>query len=91
MGSKAKGHTDRFEVSEGDKLHNVPEDRLALGRAQDPVIPVQDLHISEVGVAHAHDDNGQRLIRPAHNSLPCVGHVCHHSVGKDQQDVISLQ
>lgn len=87
---RERGHTDRFKVSEGNELDNVPEDRFALWGAQDPIVPIQDLHVCEVGIAHAHDDNGQRLIGGAHYSLACVGHVCHHAIGEDQQDVISL-
>jgi len=82
--------TNRLEVPEGHKLDNVPEDRLPLGRAQDPVVPVQDLHVREVCVAHAHDDDGQRLVGGAHDGLARVRHVGHHAVRQDEQDVVAL-
>lgn len=50
--------THRFKVSEGHKLDNVPQDGFSFRRAQDTVIAVQDLHVSEVGVPHTHDDDG---------------------------------
>lgn len=80
-----------FEVLEGDKLDNVPEDRLPFGRAQDPIIAVQDLHVREVSVAHAHDDDGHRQVGRVHNGLPCVCHVCDDTVRQDQQDEVFLR
>lgn len=82
--------THRFKVSEGHKLDNVPQDRFSFWRAQDTVISIQDLHVSEVGVPHTHDDNGQRLVGGTHDGLPCVRHVGHHTVREDQQDVVFL-
>lgn len=83
--------TDRFKVSKGHKLHDVSENRLSLRRAQHSVVSVQDLHVSEVGVAHAHDDDGEGLVGGAHNGLARVRHVRHHAVGEDEQDVVPLQ
>lgn len=83
--------TDRFEVSEWHELHNVPEDRFALWRAQDAVVPVQNLHVCEVGVAHSHDDDGEGLVGGSDNGLARVRHVCHHAVSEDEQDVVPLE
>lgn len=83
--------TDRFEVSERHKLHNVPEDGFALRWAQDAVVPVQNLHVCEVGVAHSHDDDGQRLIGASDDGLARVCHVGHHAISKDEQDVVTLE
>lgn len=80
-----------FEVLEGDKLHDVPEDRLPLGRTQDPVVAVQDLHVGEVSVAHAHDDDGHGQVGGVHDGLPRVGHVGDDAVRQDQQDEVFLQ
>ena len=82
--------TNRFEVSEGHKLDNVPKDRLSLWRAQDPVISVQDLHVCEVCVAHADDDDGQGLVGGSHDGLARVRHVGHHAVRQDEQNVVPL-
>lgn len=83
--------TDRFEVSEWHKLHNVPEDGFALRRAQNTVVPVQNLHVCEVGVAHSHDDDGQGLIGGSDDGLARVRHVGHHTISEDEQDVVTLE
>ena len=75
--------TDRFEISEGHKLYNIPEDRLSFGRAKDSVIPIQDLHVREIGVADADDNDGQGLVGGAHDGLARVRHVRHHAVRED--------
>lgn len=82
--------THRFKVSEGHELDNVPQDRFSFWRAQDTVIPIQDLHVSEVGVPYTHDDDGQRLVGGTHDGLPRVRHVGHHAIREDQQDVVFL-
>lgn len=46
-----------FEVSEGHELNDVSKDWLSLGRPQDPIVTIQHLHVAEVGIAHAHDDD----------------------------------
>lgn len=79
-----------FEVLEGDKLDDVAEDWLALGRTQDPVVAVEDLHVGEVGVAHADDDDGHGQVRGVHNGLPRVRHVGDDAVRQDQQDEVFL-
>lgn len=82
--------THMFEVLEGDELDDVAQDRLALGRPQDPVVAVQDLHVGEVGVAHADDDDGHGEVGGVHDGLPRVGHVGDDAVGQDEQDEVLL-
>lgn len=84
-------NTDRFEVSEGHKLHNVPEDRFTLWWPQDSIISVQNLHVCEVGIAHTDNNNGERLVGGSNNGFTCVSHICHYTVCEDEQDVVSLQ
>lgn len=84
-------HTDRFEVSERDELHNVPEDRLALRWPQDAIVSIQDLHICEICIAHSDNDDGERLVGRSDNGFTCVRHVCDHAICEDEQDVVSLQ
>lgn len=79
-----------FEVLERDKLDDVTEDRLAFGRTQDPIVPVKDLHVGEVSVAHSNDDDGHGQVRGVHNGLPCVRHVGDDAVRQDQQDEVFL-
>ena len=87
---KRKKKTNRFEVSEGHKLNDVSKNQLSLGRAQNPVVSVQDLHVCEVCVAHADDNDGQGLVGGAHDGLACVRHVCHHAIRQDEQNVVPL-
>lgn len=82
--------THVLELPERDELDYVTEDGLALGGAQDAVVPIQDLHVGEVGVAHPHDDDGHGKVGGADDGLPCVRHVRHHSVRQDQQDEVLL-
>lgn len=84
-------NTNRFEVSKGHKLNNVPENRLALWWAEHSIVAVQNLHVCEVGIPHTDDDNGERLVRGSHNGLTSVRHVCHHTISEDEQDVVTLQ
>lgn len=89
--SGAVEETDRFEVSEWYELHDVPEDRFALWWAQDSVVPIQNLHVCEVGVAHTHDDDGEGLVGGSDNGLARVRHVSDHAIGEDEQDVVPLE
>lgn len=82
--------THVLELAEGHELDDVAQHGLALGGAQHAVVPVQDLHVREVGVAHADDDDGHGQVGGADDGLPRVRHVRHHAVGQDQQDEILL-
>lgn len=82
--------THVFEVLEGDELDDVAEDGLALRWAQDPVVPVQYLHVGEICVAHADDDDRHGQVGRVHNGLPRVGHVGDDAVRQDQQDEVFL-
>lgn len=79
-----------LELSEGDELHNVPHDRLAFGGAKDPIIPIQDLHVREVSVAHPHNDDGHGQVGGPDDGFPRVRHVSHNPVSQDQQDEVLL-
>lgn len=79
-----------FEVSEGHELNDVSKDRLSLGRPQDPVVAIQHLHVAEVGIAHAHDDDRHGEVGGVDDGLPGVSHVCDDAVGQDQQDEVLL-
>lgn len=83
--------THVFEVLERDKLDDVAEDGLPLWRAQDPIVPVQDLHVREVGVSHADDDDGHGQVGGVHDGLARVCHVGDDAVGQDQQDEVLLR
>lgn len=80
-----------FEVLEGDKLDDVPQDGLPLRRTQDPVVPVQYLHVGEVGVPHADDDDRHGQVGGVHDGLPRVRHVGDDAVCQDQQDEVLLR
>lgn len=80
-----------FEVAEGDKLDDVPEDGLSFGRPKDPVVAVQHLHVAEVGVPDADDDDGHGEVGGLHDGLPRVGHVGDDAVRQDEQDEVLLE
>lgn len=46
-----------FEVSEWHKLNNVTEDRLSLGRSEDPIVAVQHLHVTKIGISNSNNDD----------------------------------
>lgn len=79
-----------FEVLEGNKLDNVAEDGLSLWRTQDPVVSVQYLHVREVRVSHANDDDGHGQVGGVHDGLARVCHVGDDAIRQDQQDEILL-
>lgn len=79
-----------FEVLERDKLDDVAEDGLPLWRTQDPVIPVQNLHVGEVRISHTDDDDRHGQVGGVHDGLARVRHVGNDAVCQDQQDEILL-
>lgn len=83
--------THMFEVAEGDKLDDVPEDGFSFGRSQDPIVAVQHLHVAEVGVPDPDDDDGHGQVGGLDNGLPGVGHVGDDAVRQDQQDEVLLE
>lgn len=84
------GATYILELPEGHKLDNVTHYGLALGGAQDAIIPIQDLHVGEVCIAHTHDDDGHGQVGGPDNGLPCVSHIGHDTICQDQQDEVLL-
>lgn len=79
-----------LKVTEGHELDNVSEDGFSFGRAQNAVIAIQHLHITEVCVAYSHNDNGHGEVGGVYDGLPRVRHVCYNSICQDQQNEILL-
>ena len=79
-----------FEVPEGHELDDVAKDGLSLGRPQNPIVAIQHLHVTEVCVAHSHDDDRHGEVGGMDDGLPRVGHVCDDPVSQDQQDEVLL-
>ena len=82
--------THLLEVSEGHELHDVSQGRFARGRAQVPVIAVQELHGAEVGPAHPHDDDGHGQARGVDDGGARLVQVRDNAVRDDQQDEVLL-
>lgn len=80
-----------FEVTKGDELDDVPEDRLSFGGTQDPVIAVQHLHVAEVGVPDSNDDDRHGEVGGLDDGLPRVRHVGDDAVRQDEQDEVLLR
>jgi len=91
MFSSQENPTHVLEVAERDELDDVPEDGFSFGRPQDPVVAVQHLHVAEVGVPDADDDDGHGEVGGLHDGLPGVGHVGDDAVRQDQQDEVLLR
>lgn len=83
--------THMFEVAKGDKLDDVPEDGFSFGRPQDPVIPIQHLHVTEVSVPYPDDNDGHRKMGGLDDGFPGVGHVGDDAVSQDQQNEVLLE
>lgn len=80
-----------FEVPKWHKLDNVSKHRLALGWPQDPIIAIQHLHVTKIGVPHPNDDDWHGKVRGMDNGLSGVSHVCDDAIRQDQQDEILLK
>lgn len=80
-----------FEVPKWHKLDNISKHRLALGRPQDPIITIQHLHVTKIGVPHPDDDDWHGKVRGMDNGLSGVSHVCDDAVRQNQQDEILLK
>lgn len=82
--------THMFEVAEGHKLHNVPQDRFSFRRAEDSIITIQHLHVAEICAAYANDDDGHGQVRGVDDGFSCICHICDHSIGQDEQYEVFL-
>lgn len=45
-----------LEVTEWDKLYNVPRSGFTRPCPKEAIVRVESIHILKVGIAHAHDD-----------------------------------
>lgn len=79
-----------FEVVEWHELNNVSQDRFSFRRAEYSIIPIQHLHVAEIRVAHADDDDRHGQVGGVDDGLSCVCHICDHSICQDQQYKIFL-
>lgn len=79
-----------FEVVEGHKLHNVPQDGFSFRRAEDSIITVQHLHVTEIRAAYADNDDGHGQVRGVDDGLSSVRHICDHTVRQYEQDEVLL-
>ena len=80
-----------LELPEWYKLDDVPHGRLAGSRAQNSVIPIQELHSTEVRPPHPNNDDGHGQTRGVDDGLAGVVHVCDHAVSDDEQNKVLLQ
>mmetsp|Transcript_26131 Transcript_26131/g.66524 ORF Transcript_26131/g.66524 Transcript_26131/m.66524 type:complete len:231 (-) Transcript_26131:639-1331(-) len=77
-----------LEVAELDKLHDVALRGLAM-RGQPHLVAVQDLHVGELGVADAHDEDGHGQLRGLDDGAHRVVHVHDLAVRQDEQHVVA--
>lgn len=76
-------YTHMFEVAEGHKLHNVPQDWFSFRRAEDSIITIQHLHVAEIRAAYAYDDDRHGQVGGVNDGLSCICHVCDYSIRQD--------
>lgn len=72
-----------FEVTEGDKLDDVSEDRLSFGWSENPVIAIQHLHVTEVGVPNSNNNDRHGQVGRLDDGLPRVRHVSDDAIRQD--------
>mmetsp|Transcript_43500 Transcript_43500/g.75304 ORF Transcript_43500/g.75304 Transcript_43500/m.75304 type:complete len:303 (+) Transcript_43500:350-1258(+) len=78
------------ELVHGHELDDVPLGPLPRCRGYALVVPVQDFHGLEVGVADPDDDDGQRQRGGVHNGLLRVLHVVDDPICQYHKNVIGL-
>lgn len=83
--------THILEVPEGHELDDVASRGHPSGATQGTVVTVQQPHVREVGIAHAHDDDGHGQVGGPHDGGAGLGHVTHHSVCEHQQHRVLLR
>lgn len=79
-----------FEVSEWHKLNDVAKNRLSLGRSQDPIVPIQHLHVTEISISYSNYNDRHGEMGGMDNGFACIGHVCDDAIRQNQQDEILL-
>lgn len=83
--------THILEVPERHELDNVASRGHPSGATQGTVVSIQEPHVREVGIAHAHDDDGHGQAGGAHNGGAGLSHVAHHTVREHQQHRVLLR
>jgi hypothetical protein len=79
-----------LEVAEGNELHDVPRGSLSRSGSQQSIIRVEVVHVLEVGITHADDDDGEGKIRGVNDLLDAALHVGNDSVGDHEEDPVDL-
>jgi len=80
-----------LELPVRHKLDDVSNGRLSDLRAQASIVPVQELHGTEVGPPDANDDDGHGQAGGVDDGAARLIHVCDHSVSDDQQNKVLLR
>lgn len=79
-----------FEVPEGHKLDDVSKNRFSSRWIQDPFTTVQHLHVTEISIANANNNDGHGEVGGLNDGLPCVGHVSNDTICQDEEDEVLL-
>ena len=73
-----------------DKLYNVPFCWSAISSLQDPIVPVQEVHVTEVCIPYPHNDEGHGQTGGIDNGVPGLVHVRDDSISQQEQNIVSL-
>lgn len=87
---KERKKTYIFKLPERHKLDDVSHGRLPSHRAQSSIVPIQELHGGEVCIPHSYNDDGHRQTRGVDDGIARLIHVCDHSIGDDEENIILL-
>lgn len=91
FGREGAPGTHILEVPERHELDDVASRGHPSGAAQGTIVAVQQSHVREIGIAHAHNDDGHGQAGGAHDGGAGLSHVAHHTVREHQQHRVLLR
>lgn len=79
-----------FKLPEWYELHNVSHCSLASHGAQAPIVPIQELHGSEICIPDSDDDDGHGQTGGVDNGVTSLVHVRDDSISDDEENKVLL-
>ena len=79
-------HLEHFR--EGNKLNDIPCGDPAIVVSKDYFVRIELVHVSEVGIADSHNDDGDGLVRNFNQNLFGLAHIVDASICQDYKQKI---
>ena len=79
-----------LEVLKLDELDDVADGGLSPGVSDSHLIAVQLLHVGEIGIAYAHDDDRERVLGTLNDKICGLRHVMDDAISQNEKDVVHL-